>query len=303
MVLHRENLVTAPASKAAYAERYAAIGPFQGDHIAVHNSFMRGILVESGFATREQVSVVGAMRMDGYIRRVAATFPVRHNRLTLFSFHHAAGLGLDRHERIGSFRGVWAADGQAGYVRMFDAVHGAVARVAARRPDIEVVIKPKWGGESWIGHVVEAVRRVGLDEARLPNLRIDAEIDAQDLILSSDVISGFGSTALLEGALAGRPVVVPHFEEAAELKYEGRVPFLDAWRAFDVARSADEYERLLEARLDDPSVDEETMAFRRDVFDSHISPIDAGATERYVRLLEDWARRGPAPRGGPRAEG
>ena len=291
VVLHRENLATAPLVRAAYVERYREIGPFQGDHIVVHNEMMKSVLVDSGFAGSDDVSVAGAMRMDRFIERLGAQAPTRHQRLVLFSFHHAMSLGLDRHERVGRFDGAWSADGSAGWVRLFDAVHGAVARFASSNPDVEVVVKLKWGGERWHRYVEAACERSGVDPAKTANLVVDDASDAQDLILRADVVTGFASTTLLESALAGRPVIVPHFEEAADPVYEGRVPFRDVSDIFDVAYSLSEYERLLDQRMADPAVDPEVQRKRRSVFSAYVSPEQGGATEAYVDLLDYWARR------------
>ena len=43
--------------------------------------------------------------------------------------------------------------------------------------------------------------------------------NAQKLILESDVVTGFCSTALLEAAIAGKAIVYPLFDEASNERY------------------------------------------------------------------------------------
>src|SRR3546814_19491811 len=54
----------------------------------------------------------------------------------------------------------------------------------------------------------------------IPNLRIDSTPSAQDLIFQADAVAAFNSTTMLEASVAGKPVIVPLFEEAATADYQ-----------------------------------------------------------------------------------
>ena len=95
----------------------------------------------------------------------------------------------------------WPKDPKAGFVTFFRNAHVGFAELARERPDIEFVIKPKWG-DRWIREI-ESVLRQGGVPADLPNLTIDATLDAHELILASNVVLGFGSTLANAGSVNG----------------------------------------------------------------------------------------------------
>src|SRR5690606_10838918 len=144
----------------------------------------------------------------------------------------------------------WSPDGKLGFVRLFDQAHCAIAVLARRRPDVDFVIKPKWAGD-FQRRVEEALLRGGHAPRGIPHPRIDPAVDAQDLIFESDVVSAFNSTTMLEAAVAGKPVVQTMFAEAATDSYADWILLRERQEElFDVARSPEDYERTIEARLE-----------------------------------------------------
>ena len=279
IVLHRENLVTNEAHRRRFVELGKSLGKFEGAHLIVHNEATRDAFLQSNFISPGQVSALGAMRMDGFLKRIAAGLPPHRARPRLVFFSFAPGTGL-----FGQM-GLWPAEPGAGLARFFANVHGAIGEIARDHPDIDVVIKPKWGGH-WLDGIHGALRVRGIDAAALPNLTVSAELDAQDLILNSDAVIAFGSTTMLEAAVAGRPVVVPFFDEAADPAYGEYIHLRSEFDAFDVARSEAELKSLALARLRDPSVPAELLAKRRALFDRYVSAVSGGATARYTALIE-----------------
>jgi hypothetical protein len=299
IVFHKENLVATPAYRDDQVKLYKRLGTFEGDHIVVHNDTMKAIFVESGFATDEDVTVCGAMRMDRYLEQIKGASPAPEKpRVTLFSFHHVVGITGLRRQHPESFDGVWSRDG-SGFVRLFNAVHSGVARFASENPDVEVVIKTKWGGR-WLDKIRQTLLNEGLDPDELSNLRLDATTPAQDLILTSNVVCAFGSTTVLEAAIAGKPVVMPLFEEACVSPYQERVLFGDRLDLFDVATSRDHLVDLLTLRLTDSAIPEDTMERRRGLFEQYVSRLSGTAVECHVSILEQAILRREPSRSRPR---
>lgn len=280
IVLHRENLVASKGSHEFVVDVLRRVGTFGGAHIVTHNENMKSAIVESQFAPAERISALGAQRMDNWIARINAYVqqaPVKNHRITLFSFIPSAGLSpsisFDRTQGV-----TWG--------RLYEDMHLTFIEIAHENPDIEVVIKPKWG-ENWSADIKQIAVDAGLDPEKMPNLKIDDTLDAQDLILHSDVISGWVSTTMLEGCIAKKPVVFPLFDEAAQPEFQKFVYFYDALEMFQVARSKEEYKQMIMDEYRQSSVTEEMMTVRKLNFERHVSSVDADAAQKYTRLIAE----------------
>ncbi|MCH7540410.1 MAG: hypothetical protein IH999_08460 [Proteobacteria bacterium] len=156
-------------------------------------------------------------------------------------------------------------------VKFFERSHAAFAELARDHPEVDFVIKPKWAGR-WVDEVERVLRLNGTAPGDCDNLHILPDADAQRLILESDVVCGFGSTALLEAGITGKPVVVPHFDETLSPEYRDYIPFQEHFHLFDIAGS--------------PAVDEACMRERRAAFEEIVSSLKGDATEKYAALLK-----------------
>lgn len=277
IVFHRENFITNKGHMQRFLQFYGSFNKFKGSLIATHNEVAREAFIRT-VAEPDQVKALGCLRMDEYLERVRKPRPPRtgKKRVALFSFVHVVGLF--------GFGNSFSQDRSNGFIELFDHVHGGIARLAAEMHDTEFVIKPKWAG-TWLDHITAAVERAGLRADDLPNLRITADVNAQDLILESDVVVAFGSTTAMEAAIAGLPVIFPLFDEALDPRYEDYIQLLHDRDAFDVANSCEHFAELIRQRLDNPVIDEETMALRKRLFIKYISPVDYSAVSAYSETL------------------
>ena len=283
IVAHRENLKTEPRQRDMVIEAAEKVGRFSGFGIVVHNDAMRQTFIDCGFAAPEQVIIGGALRMDQWVRRVRAAAPLpanpaRRRKVTFFSFTTGQGLldlGISPFEQRLFL----------GWFRLFELSHVAFAALAARRPDIDFIIKPKWDIH-WVPLIEKALQQNGLEAAKIPNLKISSKFDAHQLILESDVVCAFGSTTLLEAGIAGKPVIVPHFEEPLRSPYKERVALRAHYDLFDVAESAEAFADRIAYRLEHPEVAAATVDGCWDAFGEWVSDVTGKATERYVALLQ-----------------
>ncbi len=225
-----------------------AKSPFMGSRICVYNHYMKEFLTGMGIVAEQDVAVIGALRIDDFMKRVneARQTPQELRTVTLFSFRHSPS-GMPTVD----FQYQFSPDGTKGYAKLFDHVHGIFAGMAARYPHLDFVIKVKWK-QVWEEYIRRAVIRSGNDPDRLPNLRIVSdEESAQDLIIKSMLVIGLNSTTILEGRIAGKPVIVPFFDEIAD-RYPETLVFRDFLSDFKVARSADEFSSLMSSLIENP---------------------------------------------------
>ena len=284
IVLHLENLVTAPGHVerlSCYARR---LGEFKGSYIIVHNEIAKAALVRSGYVGLDKISSLGCLRMDGFVKRVKrATKINRHpsknhrKKVVLFSFHRGAGLWGTTDK--------WPQDRGVGMSRLFENVHVAFAQLAMDNSTVDFVIKPKWGGR-WLEEIDYVLRKNNIPVRKLGNLSIVVDVNVHDLILKSDVVCGFGSTTQLEAAITGKPVITPYFDEVLRPEYAAFIQFKNEFNLFDVAHNPEELKRLIISRLDKPIIEKECMRERYSAFEKYVSSINGNALEKYTRVIK-----------------
>lgn len=224
IALHKENLKT-PGIFKFYEEVYRTRrGPFHGRRILVYNGIEKNLQITAGVAPENRITVTGMPRLDRIhewrhsqerlqlsARDQAANTP----QALFFAFGPKTGLprmarklgfgmpeGL---EQFGDERDQLSWDELAG------SYHRAAIEVARRMPNASVIVKAKP-----VPFEVAAIRELLQDDREIPdNLTLISSGDPMELILESVVVCGFRTTALLEVIAAGKPLIVPHFAEAA----------------------------------------------------------------------------------------
>jgi glycosyltransferase involved in cell wall biosynthesis len=285
IILMKECLITNRKHHERIVNFYSKMDRDEISHVVVYNNATKVAIAESRIVGKEKISVLGCIRMDRFIEKVQREKSQERRRLekkkrvVLFSFIHGVGLF--------GWAPAMPKKGGPGFFELFDQVHQTIARLAARRSDVEFVIKVKWPGSYPTREVEECFNLAGFPIGTLPNVLISANLDAQDLILDSDVVISFGSTTMLEAAIADKPVIVPNFSEAIQKAYLEYIQLADTYDAYDVAVSAEHLERLIESRLDDGEISEEVRAKRIKYFSHYVSDIAGGATDRYVETITE----------------
>lgn len=289
VVLHKESFKPEPLQARAAAERALKFGSFMGERLLVHNKPMAEAFVDNKYISGKQVNVCGAMRMDKFLLQVknmgGVNAATRERPLvTYFSF--TLGLGLDD-------RGVdpFPETPQAGWYELFRESHLAFSKLARMRPDIDFVIKTKWGGQ-WTGLIVSVLKSGGVDLDRVDNLTVQSSGKPHELILDSTVVCGFSSTTILEASVAGKPVIIPHFGEVEQDGFQGRIKLFDKYHLFDIGRSPAEFTSLIEERLAEPNIALSVQEERLELFERWVSPLDGSALSRYVEILRQIAQEG-----------
>jgi len=293
IVLHREAIFT-PKSMKRMEHLCRGLGKFVGTHIVVHNEDMKAVFIKAAFAGPDEISVLGCLRMDNFIRRIQLSniencSTVRSNNkkvVTLFSFSPGsvlAGPGINGKPTLRHF----PKERNEGFIKLFEHVHTSIAQLAIQNKDVEFVIKPKWGGE-WVEEIEYVLRKNSMDISKIKNLHIKIDIDVHDLILSSDIICGFCSTTLLESAIAGKPVIIPYFDEALKKEYTDLVLFKDFFYLFNVAYSVKEFDKLIvECLRNSIKISESQMNGRYAIFEKYVSSMSGNALDKYVETINN----------------
>ncbi len=222
IVLHKENLKS-PGRVEFFSDIYRRRrGPFGGRRILVYNEIERAVQLAAGIVPRERLTVTGMPRLDRIHRwrREAAAGPPKPRagpgQILFFSFSPKTGL-----PRIARKLGFGVPGGLEPFAderddwnwnELLAACHRAAVALARDNPEIRVVVKSK-PTPTEVAAMEHALAAAG---PRPTNLSTVSGGDPLALILASDAVFGFNSTALFEAIAAGKPLVVPRFAEAAE---------------------------------------------------------------------------------------
>ena len=284
-VIYKECLITNRKHHERIVTLYSKIEPKSISHIFVHNQTSKSAVIESGVVGADDVSALGNVRMDSYLKRLSGynkDFEVlsvrRKKRAILFSFLQGVGLY--------GWTLMKPKSGGPGYFRLFDEVHQTFALLARDQPEVEFVIKTKWGS-NWFDEVDRSLEEAGIDRTELHNLTITSDVSAHELIHSADVVVAFGSTTILEAGIAGKPVVIPDFAEAAEEEYSSYIQLRVAYDAFDLASDAGDLRGKILRHLYEPYRPDPVIAQKREeYFAAFISNPEGSAVQRYKTVFE-----------------
>ena len=129
-------------------------------------------------------------------------------------------------------------------------------------------------------------KELGINLQEISNIQVDPYLNVHDLLFEADVFCGLNTSALLEAAIAEKPVIIPYFKEIQKTKYDEKVFFKECFHLFDVAESMEELESIIIHRLNNPGIDEKIMEGRKTVFESYVSSLNGDATEKCVSLIK-----------------
>ncbi|WP_418502576.1 hypothetical protein [Flagellimonas sp.] len=270
---YREAMYIVPAYYDLAVERHRDFGMFTGDLIAVQNPITKRMFVESNFAPAEAIRVRGCPRMDKYLSKVnLLDRATRNHRVTFFSCPKGAQL-----QDLTYFE----------FLQNTLDVVKTLTRFALENSNIEIVIKMKDLHFDQIPKIQDAILSLGHPIETLSNVQIVTDkMAAQDLILSSDIIIGMQSTVVLEAAVAGKAVVLPHLKNMRSRQGADQVlMYRDMYDLFEVVDDEDGLVQLLNAFYSGDWVPSKNDPEIRRVFDAHVSSLEAGATETSINIL------------------
>jgi len=287
IAMHKESLKT-PGRQEFFERLYRERRqPFPGRRILVYNTIERDVQVAAGIASTEAITVCGMPRLDAlHAWRVQAAHdsnsPTRPMVL-MFSFHPKTGLPFIPRKPgtpQGRMETLGADEQNLAWTNLHLGFHQAAARLARENPDLDVVVKGKADLPKWLKETTGGTLELdGLD-----NLRVVVGGDPKDLISAASVITGFGTTALLEALAAGKRVVLPQFAEAAT---GDTVPFvLDLGGAAETAGSVDDFvDRLRQGTRGGPTPAADLDSASVEILDIWAGNSDGGAGARVAQAV------------------
>lgn len=273
---YREALYIVPAHYKNAIDRHRSFGPFDARIIAVQNEVTKNTFLESGICKENQIAIRGCPRMDTFLQTINKK-TANNNKRKQVAFFSAPG-GAQRMD-LSFFPFL---DNTLSVVR-------TLARLAKNNPDIDVVIKMKDMHLNQVPDYEKAIKEAVGNINTVENITISTDrMAAQHIILNSDVICAYQSTVVLEAAIAGKAVILPHLKSIREQDRAEEVLMYQEYRhLFDVPEDEKELEELVIKRLHKNKIDKKTMEERRKLFEEHVSPLTSDATETSLKLIKN----------------
>lgn len=269
----QKETTISPNTMVAHAEETRRYAPFIADHMVVCSERHKEFWIRAG-TDPERIEVTGQPRFDLYWQPHRWPSRAAPERTALFfsymldAYHPEEGTAVPAWERLHleTEAGLWELARQGWRIVIKPHPQQEVATLAARiRDELSPEVAPR-------------VRLAGGAE------------DARRLVVTSDVVVGFQSTALIETLAAGVPVVYTGWDPlAAELRE--RLIAFDAWEgALTVVRDPVHLTAaILEAAEREPS--DADRALRARVVADELGPIDGHAAERALAVVREHVER------------
>jgi len=287
ILIPRENYGAESANHERYKRLLRHRISFSGSRIICQSEPFRDLFIKHGIVDPEKIVALGCLRMDAFIENVKSyqkTLGKRKNVL-LFSFSHGTSLIGHPDQALYFDNPHWTRKSDIGWVKLFESVHSAFARLAIERPDVDFIIKPKWLGR-WKEEIEKAVAKRGINLSKISNIFFTEE-EAHTLILDSDVVCSFGSNTIVEAGFASKPVIIPMYYEAKRKDYREYLWYYKYYNLYDIAESEESFIALVNKRLLDPTVEDGLLEKRKSLFEYAFSSQKSDATEKYITEIKD----------------
>jgi hypothetical protein len=240
--------------------------PFAGHHMTVCSERHREYWLRSG-TDPDLITVTGQPRFDFY----AATHePSSERRLLFFSYHLYA-----------------YAEVLTGEMDIWRRLHGQTEQQlwALAHEGWHVDIKPHPQQPDWCAEMRRMLAEMPAS-ARKNVSFVPKQADTRRLIADASVIVGFQTTALLEGMLAGRPVVYTGWDARAVEIQAKLIPFHDWGELIDLVPTADALADVVRGARAFPRGTPEWER-RREIFEEQLGPVDGQCAARTLDAIAE----------------
>jgi hypothetical protein len=288
LALHKENSWSA-GTQAFWEKIYRdRRGPFFGRRVLVYSPIERDLQIRAGVVDEARIEVVGMPRLDEVHHWREANIGNVPNPAVLFvSFHPDVSMPVLRPSgRRGEEKRQYVLVDERpeglNLAKLCRSAHRSMVELAKNCPDITVLIKSKGRERDRdILNELLGVRHMG----EVPrNLRVIMGGSPLPLLFQASVVCGLHSTLLLEALAAGRPVVVPWFDEVLDPAISRFV--FDLGSAVTRAASPDEFKgKVRELALARRSVPETLPPETRRVLREWVGNEDGRAGERAAAAI------------------
>jgi hypothetical protein len=261
---------------------------FHGSHIIVHNDTCKSSFIDSSFCDESSISVVGALRMDKYLKAInGRKYNSKNKKFVLFYFPYDMSLFGKKGKPVSDYKYKYAFSIWPKREEFFREIHTAIYELAIEYPDIDFIIKPKSKMTrlaSWKFYE-KVLDKINFDVNKIDNYFIKPNADVHELMLSSDVICAFQSSTAVEALITGKPVILPIFKSYRSTENYQDFHWKDDIELFNIVDNKSHFKDQIISLMDAPPASQNTLNMRKKLFKSVFNDTNGESLKKYISII------------------
>lgn len=275
-VVQKETTIS-PGTMERHAFDIGKYYPFISDHMTVCSERHKQFWIKAGTDSRF-ITVTGQPRFDLYFRKnkddviKELSISIDRSKKTILFFTYE----LDAYLEITKEFGNW------GSLRNQTE---DVLSVLAKKNEYNILIKPH------PQHNIEDIKKYKLRISELAGseglksiIFLERSLDARKLIIASDIVVAFQTTALLEALACGKKVIYTFWGETANASKLFIIPFHKYSKLMACVHSPKELSDAIESCRSDQTVKDNEA--RIGLFSQYLGPFDGNSTSRTWQVID-----------------
>lgn len=180
------------------------------------------------------------------------------------------------------------ASGKISWKELLQQTFNVIIEFAKNNPNTDIIVKmhPQQYGDDK-KNIEEICKKANLRNVYL----MAGSATGYDLILNSDVIVGFQTTAIAEAMMTDKPVIYTFWTKACRDFEQGLIPYKKS-NALLVADSPESLKEFIEQSLKYPEVNEQMKSSREKFVEEYFYKVDGNSSLRVLEFLEKLMNKG-----------
>ena len=231
-----------------------------------------------------EIKNFGSLRMSNFIKKIQVLRKrknfqkksTKKKNILFFSFTYNTLLEFEKKSTIGAFS-------KEGLVRLFRNSHNAIIDFAKRNENINITIRTKWD-RNWHQIIISNwLKHSGKNE--LPkNLKITSEGNVHDMMLKTDLVISFFSTAMFESGLRDIPVIFLYFDEIAS-KFKHVLNIMWIKKSYFICTNYQKLENDIQLQFKNFKITKNLRKNRDHSFEECVSVLKQRSSKELINLI------------------
>lgn len=277
IVLDKEGTIT-PHDFEVHSQQIRERFPFISDHLLVWTERQKEFWIKSG-CPKEKIKIVGQPRSDFYFKpalwKSKSELEISDYKSIILFFT------FDLDAYISAFPPEEIKRNNLSWKKLRDDINSIILELARNYVDNIFLIKthPQQSDIEYLKSFFKS--------ANLPNIRlIEGAAISNQLIINSDIIIGFQTTALIESMLTNKHIIYTQWGETEKKIRADLIPFHES-NALIIADSQDNFKSILTSLLDNKIPNNNSFGDQRTIFSNYWLNADGKVAARVKEFLKE----------------
>lgn len=278
IVAQKETTIS-PFSMNEHSLSIGKLYPFISDYMSVCSKRHKDFWIAAG-TPENKIEVTGQPRFDFYLQPkkwkslddLGASQEPNLKKLLFFSYE------LDAYLPLNGGTGV-------SWLKLREETEEVLMKLV-KAGEYSLMVKPHPQQKTDdLKNLEKRLKRLSEDKWLKKVFLLERSFDTRQLIVNSDIIIGFQTTALFEAMITGKEVIYTHWTPEAEKFEKELIPFYKYIDIIKVVKSPAELEKyVLIYKKEDTTP--EIMKNRLELFNEYLGPLDGKGAERTLRIIK-----------------